>query len=61
MKELPESLRSVEWGKTTWEGVRREQLERWAALPLAVIIASLEEMADLAERMGEGGEWPDPE
>ena len=54
MKDLPESLRSVDWEKTTWEGARREQLRRWAELPLDRIIASLEEMARLFEGSVEG-------
>jgi hypothetical protein len=24
----------IDWSLTTWEGARREQLRRWAALPL---------------------------
>lgn len=49
MRDLPESLRDVDWEKTSWDGARREQLRRWAELPLDRIIASLEEMAALAE------------
>jgi hypothetical protein len=37
------------WEAATWEGVRREQLRRWAALPLEEIVAAQEEMAELAE------------
>jgi ATP phosphoribosyltransferase regulatory subunit HisZ len=33
----------------TLDGARREQLRRWAQLPLDRAIAALEEMADLAE------------
>lgn len=50
MRDIPEPLESVDWEITTWEGARREQLRRWAALPLDRIVASLEEMADLAVR-----------
>lgn len=57
MKDLPESLQNVDWEKTSWEGARREQLRRWAQLPLDRIIASLEEMAELAPRVG--GEAPE--
>jgi len=49
MTGLPDSLRSVNWDLTTWEGARREQMRRWAELPLDRVIASLEEMAELAE------------
>jgi hypothetical protein len=38
----------IDWSLTTWEGARREQLRRWAALPLKNVIAALEEMEALA-------------
>ena len=38
----------VDWRLTTWEGARREQLRRWAGLPLESIILALEEMEELA-------------
>lgn len=55
MNELPENLRSVDWSQTTYEGARREQLRRWAELPLDRVIASLEEMTALS------GEWRTPD
>jgi hypothetical protein len=36
---------------TTWEGARREQLRRWAEMPLRDMILALEEMQTLAERL----------
>jgi hypothetical protein len=36
---------------TTWQGARREQLRRWAELPLDRIVSALEEMEDLANRL----------
>ena len=48
--ELPED--GIDWSLTTWEGARREQLRRWAALALERIIMALEEMQDLAELLG---------
>lgn len=39
----------VDWGLTTWEGARREQRRRWAALPLERIIPALEEMQEPAD------------
>ena len=39
------------WESATWEGARREQMRRWAALPLEEIVAAQEEMAELAERL----------
>jgi hypothetical protein len=41
----------IDWSLTTWEGSRREQLRRWAALPLENIIAALEEMETLARQL----------
>ncbi len=38
---------------TTFEGARREQLRRWAELPLEQIILALEEMEDLTTRLRE--------
>jgi hypothetical protein len=40
----------IDWSLTTWEGARREQLRRWAELPLENIIAALEEMEVLANQ-----------
>jgi hypothetical protein len=39
----------IDWS-LTWEGARREQLRRWAALPLENIVAALEEMDTLARQ-----------
>lgn len=41
--------RGIDWRLTTWEGAQREQLRRWAALPLERIVAALEEMQELSE------------
>ena len=40
----------IDWSLTTWEGARREQLRRWAALPLERVIAALEEMEELTRK-----------
>lgn len=42
----------IDWSLTTWEGARREQLRRWAELPLERIILALEEMEELAQQFG---------
>jgi len=42
---------AIDWSLTTWEGARREQLRRWAELPLDRIVSALEEMEDLANRL----------
>lgn len=41
---------SIDWSLATWEGARREQLRRWAQLPLERIILALEEMEELAQQ-----------
>lgn len=41
----------IDWSVTTYEGARREQLRRWAELPLPRILAALEEMEQLALRL----------
>ena len=40
---------AIDWSLTTWEGARREQLRRWAQLPLEQILLAQEEMRELAE------------
>lgn len=45
MKSDAESgVEEVDWALTTFAGARREQLRRWAQLPLADIVRALEEM-----------------
>jgi hypothetical protein len=45
------STAGIDWSLTTWEGSRREQLRRWAALPLEQIIASIVHLEQLGERL----------
>lgn len=49
---------AIDWSLTTWQGARREQLRRWAQLPLERIVAALEEMEELANRLNPGGDVP---
>jgi len=42
----------IDWSLTTWEGSLREQLRRWAELPLENIVRAQEEMQDLTDRLG---------
>lgn len=42
----------INWQRTTFEGARREQLCRWAELPLEDILRALEEMEDLSRQLG---------
>lgn len=41
----------IDWSLTTWEGARREQMRRWAELPLKNIVAALEEKQEITERL----------
>ncbi len=47
---------SIDWSLTTWEGSRREQLRRWAELPLDQIILAIEEMELLGEYLRRPGQ-----
>lgn len=47
MSRIPDK---IDWTLTTWEGVRREQLRRAAALTLRERLQSLEDMAEVTER-----------
>ncbi|WP_447978132.1 hypothetical protein [Candidatus Nitrospira bockiana] len=40
-------MEEVDWRRTTFNGARREQLRRWAQLPLEDILRVLEEMQEL--------------
>jgi len=51
MQKIDDQTAAIDWSLTTWEGARREQMRRWAALPLERIILALEEMLDFAEQM----------
>lgn len=42
----------IKWRLTAFEGARREQLRRWAQLPLEEILRALEEMEDLSRQLG---------
>jgi len=43
-------LENFDWSLTTWEGSRREQLRRWAELPLEEILRAQEDMREISER-----------
>jgi hypothetical protein len=51
MSEIDKTNDTVDWKLTTWDGARREELRRWAQLPLERVIASLEEMQALSEAL----------
>ena len=40
-----------DWSLTTWEGARREQMRRWAELPLGRAIMALEEIEALVKNL----------
>lgn len=41
-----------DWRVTSFEGSRRQQLRRWAQLPLENILLAIEEMQDIADLFG---------
>ena len=41
----------IDWRLTTFEGARREQMRRWAQLPLEEIVRAIEEMQDISEEL----------
>lgn len=46
----------IDWRLTTWDGAQREQMRRWAALPLENIVRALEEMEQLGNRLSNAPE-----
>lgn len=52
---VPDNRRATpefDWQVTSFEGARREQLRRWAQLPLEHILLAIEEMQDIAHAFG---------
>ena len=45
-------ISEFDWRVTSFEGARREQLRRWAHLPLEHILLAIEEMQDIAHAFG---------
>lgn len=58
MSNSPEA--EIDWSMATFDGARREQLRRWAELPLIDILTALEEMETLAARLGDAQPTPTP-
>ena len=52
MSENESRTPNFDWCVTSFEGARREQLRRWARLPLETILVALEEMQDIAHMSG---------
>jgi hypothetical protein len=55
--EKPDEI--IDWRLTTWDGAQREQLRRWADLPLEAVIQALEEMEQLAKRLSSQADAPE--
>ncbi|HWF58707.1 MAG TPA: hypothetical protein VN666_00100 [Nitrospira sp.] len=47
MEENKPHTPEFDWRLTSFEGSRREQLRRWAQLPLEQILLAIEEMEDI--------------
>lgn len=45
--------RDIDWRSATWDGARREQMRRWAELPLERAIMALEEMEEVAKEFAQ--------
>jgi len=62
MPENESQTTDFDWRLTTFEGSRREQLRRWAQLPLERILMAIEEMQDIARLLGTvpAGEQSEP-
>jgi len=60
MSETDKPHEPIDWSLTTWEGSRREQLRRWAQLPLEQIIAALEEMQALNDSLSGASAYTTP-
>ena len=54
--DIPNIEHDLDWSLTTWEGARREQMRRWAQLPLERAIMALEEMEMLFKDLNPGDE-----
>ncbi len=48
----------IDWNLTTFEGSRREQLRRWAQLPIENIVTAQEDMQALAASMASSPDSP---
>lgn len=51
MAENESQTQDFDWRLTSFEGSRREQLRRWARLPLENILSALEEMTDTSRQL----------
>lgn len=52
---MPESephATDFDWRLTSFDGARREQMRRWAQLPLEDILLAIEEMQDISQQLG---------
>lgn len=49
MTDRKRSQDNIDWRLTTFDGVRREQLRRWAALSLEQMLMAQEEMSELSQ------------
>jgi hypothetical protein len=52
MQDNDPQASEFDWRVTSFEGARREQLRRWAQLPLEDVIRAIEEMQDITHQLG---------
>ncbi len=53
MQNNEPQVSTFDWRVTSFEGARREQLRRWAQLPLEDVIRAIEEMQDITDQLGD--------
>ncbi|MBI1864768.1 MAG: hypothetical protein HYR98_03410 [Nitrospirae bacterium] len=51
MPENESETTDFDWRLTSFEGARREQLRRWAQLPLESILLAIEEMQEISQQL----------
>lgn len=59
MADVDKPNEAIDWRLTTWDGAQREQMRRWAELPLERIILALEEMRQISERLSSPADAPE--
>lgn len=50
---MSDADKTIDWSKTTFEGSRREQLRRWAALPVRERLEALDRLSEQASRLAD--------
>ena len=57
--ETGQTSEAIDWRLTTWDGAQREQMRRWAELPLEQMILALEGMRQISESLHSPDDAPE--